>query len=403
MNIQAVVESEARFEAYVQEVGGRVAGHAHRKLPYRFHYIPSLDLVNAFALPGGPVFIGGGLMALMDTEDELASVLGHEVEHIDHYHCAERVQIQGALQKVPLGELVGIPVEIFVAGYTKSQELEADREGAKLAVTALYAPQGSIQMFRAFERFEPTNTLRSKTPQEELSQVALQTLEGYFRSHPPNAARIDQIQKMIAAGQLPDWQKTKPMPVAYLFLTERAWRFLQLAQIRPSAFLADKEKRKREAERVQQYQDAIRLATQSLGGHADQPRASEIVAVAHLGLGDYEAAEVVYRDLVPTYPTFADGIRAYADSMAQAALQAQLYDQAKKLAVVSLTLQPNRPDVLRILLEAQLQLSDLAAGGETATRLKALDPRNAAEASLYGARLAATAAEINRRARRTTA
>src|SRR5436853_3109118 len=87
------------IETYVQEVGGRVAAHAHRKLPYRFHYIPSPDFVDAFALPGGPVFVGRGLMALMDTEDELASVLGHELEHIDHYHCAERVQIQAALKK----------------------------------------------------------------------------------------------------------------------------------------------------------------------------------------------------------------------------------------------------------------------------------------------------------------
>jgi tetratricopeptide (TPR) repeat protein len=166
---------------------------------------------------------------------------------------------------------------------------------------------------------------------------------------------------------------------------------LLLAQTRPYVFLTDKEKRKREAERVQQFQGAIRLATQSLDVHADQPRASEIVAVAHLGLGDYEAAEEVYRNLVPNYPTFADGIRVYADSMAQAELQAQLYDQAKKLALVSLALQANRPEALKILLKAQLQLLDVADAAETAAKLKALDPPNAAEVSMYAARLAATA------------
>ena len=69
--------------AYISEVGARVAEHADRKLPYKFHYIPQDYFVNAFALPGGHVFIGKGLLNLMDTEDELANILGHEIEHAD--------------------------------------------------------------------------------------------------------------------------------------------------------------------------------------------------------------------------------------------------------------------------------------------------------------------------------
>jgi len=145
-------EQNRAIEQYLQLVGAKVALHAHRKLPYRFHYIPGMDFVNAFALPGGPVYVGGGLMALMDTEDELAAVIGHEIEHIDHYHCAERIQVEAALRRVPLGGLVAIPVEVFAAGYSKNQELEADSEGARLAAAAAYSPQGAIQMFRAFER-----------------------------------------------------------------------------------------------------------------------------------------------------------------------------------------------------------------------------------------------------------
>jgi predicted Zn-dependent protease len=216
---QRGAESENHaIENYVQQVGLRVAAHAHRKLPYRFHYIADLDFVNAFALPGGPVFIGGGLMALMDTEDELAAVLGHEIEHIDHYHCGERVQVEAVLRRAPLGGLFALPVEIFVVGYSKNQELEADRQGAKLAVAASYSPEGAIQMFEAFERVYPTKSARVGTPQEELSEIARKTLEGYFRSHPRNAERIDQIRKMIAGGQLPTWKQTKPFPLAYLFL-----------------------------------------------------------------------------------------------------------------------------------------------------------------------------------------
>src|ERR1700756_3004005 len=59
-------------QEYLTRVGLRLAAHAHRKLPYKFHYIASPWLINAFAVPGGHVYVGGGLLALMDSEDELA-------------------------------------------------------------------------------------------------------------------------------------------------------------------------------------------------------------------------------------------------------------------------------------------------------------------------------------------
>jgi predicted Zn-dependent protease len=383
------------IEAYLQAVGAKLAVQAQRKLPYTFHYIPSLDFVNAFALPGGPVFIGGGLMALMDTEDELASVLGHELEHIDHYHCAERIQIQAALQKVPLGELAALPVEVFVAGYSKDQELEADREGTKLAAAALYSPQGSIQMFKALQRFDPANEARPQTPPEELSQIALDALQGYFQSHPPNAERIGQIQQLIATGQLPRREKTKPLAVAYIFLTERAWRSLQSALSPHPPDLAYKEKTKWEAERSKQFNEAIQLATQSLSLYSDQPFATQVVAIGRLGLGDYEAAKAGYRELLPNYPTFADRIREYADSMARDALQAKMYAKAKNLAEASLELQTNQPDTLKILAESQIQLSDFTGAADSGARLARVDQHAAAEVSADAGGLAAS--ELNAR------
>jgi len=152
-------------QAYINRVGAHVAMGAQRKLPYRFHYVPSPDFISAFALPGGHVYIGGGLMALMDSEDELASVLGHEVEHIDHYHCAERLQTQAALQKIPLAELFAIPVEVFEQGYSKTQELEADREGTRLAVKVHYSPLGAVRMFQAFDRLYGETTRRAQSPE----------------------------------------------------------------------------------------------------------------------------------------------------------------------------------------------------------------------------------------------
>ncbi|HTK94473.1 MAG TPA: M48 family metallopeptidase, partial [Terriglobales bacterium] len=187
---------------YVQRVGLSVAGRAHRKLPYKIHYIEDDGLVNAFAIPGGHVFIGSGLVRVMDTEDELAAVLGHEIEHIDHYHCAERYQLEAQLRHLQLGDLAGIaqlPLEIFQAGYTKDQELEADREGTRLAVMAGYSPLGAVRLFEAFDRMEQHRNDPAATPQEEALRVALGTLSGYFQSHPFAAERAEQIRRMIVS------------------------------------------------------------------------------------------------------------------------------------------------------------------------------------------------------------
>src|SRR5439155_24035471 len=134
-------------------------------------------------VPGGHVYIGKGLIWLMDSADELAAVLGHGVEHIDDYHAAERVQTEQALRKLPL-VLVAIPVEVFEAGYSKDEELEADREGTRLAVGAGYSPLGALRMFETYERLYREYVTKAETPQEELAGVAIETLEGYFRSHP---------------------------------------------------------------------------------------------------------------------------------------------------------------------------------------------------------------------------
>jgi Tfp pilus assembly protein PilF len=218
---------------YVSRVGVKVTGHVHRKLPYKFHYLPDDYLVNAFALPGGHVFIGKGLLTLMDTEDELANVLGHEVEHVELGHCAERAQIEARVNKLPMViNVVGLPIEVFQAGYSKEQELEADREGTKLAVAAGYSAEGAIRMFQQFQKLE-TEWRRYEARRRQqpsvvelpagiVNQVVLQTLEGYFRSHPPEQERIVQIERLIATEHWPKEQKQQPLQVGYLLLTDEA-------------------------------------------------------------------------------------------------------------------------------------------------------------------------------------
>ena len=188
-------------EQYVRRVGTIVAGRAHRPLPYRFHYLPYPGFVNAFAIPGGHVYIGQGLLALMDTEDQLAGVLGHEIAHIDRYHCNERVQTEAQMRKLQLG-IVGavlqIPVIVFQAGYSKNQELEADSVGLDLAVSANYSPQGMIRLFEKLQALSRPSQGRADTPQEEAARVVFQTAGGYFRSHPYPVERVAEMRRIIA-------------------------------------------------------------------------------------------------------------------------------------------------------------------------------------------------------------
>lgn len=199
-------DNDRAEQAYIASVGTAVAVHARRKLPWRFHYIPNHSFVNAFALPGGHVFVGRGLIELMHSEDALAAVLGHEIEHVDLRHCAERAQTEAELRNLgPLGSLVGIPFEVFMAGYSKDQELEADRDGTTLAVQAGYSPAGILQLFDEFQKLEQGDGSHRdpRSPIGEGAQLSLQTLSGYFQSHPPSSERAEQIRRLIFAQRWP--------------------------------------------------------------------------------------------------------------------------------------------------------------------------------------------------------
>jgi predicted Zn-dependent protease len=195
---------DAAMQDYVTSVGRKVAAHARRKFDYKFHYVPDDSLVNAFALPGGHVFIGKGMVRLIQTEDELASVLGHEVEHIDNYHCVERYQLKARMHDLPLSELLALPVQLFQAGYGKEQEMEADRDGTFLAVMAGYSAQGAVHLFERFGRLHRAYVLKAESPDQELSGVAIAGIEGYFRSHPLPEERVNQIERIIAAKKWPN-------------------------------------------------------------------------------------------------------------------------------------------------------------------------------------------------------
>jgi predicted Zn-dependent protease len=204
--------------AYVGLVGARLAAHAQRRLPYSFHVFWDRNIINAFSLPGGPVYIGEGLLDLVTTEDELASVLAHELEHIDHYHCVERVQVAANLKNLNLevlGQLLQLPFSLWEAGYRKDEELEADREGIFLAVEAGYSPYGAVEALNRLARLGNEYVTHAQTPEDELSDLAIQSLEGYFRSHPLPSERLAQANQIIAEQHWETRKDQKPFHVQY--------------------------------------------------------------------------------------------------------------------------------------------------------------------------------------------
>jgi len=209
---------EAGLEKYVTRVGNTVVLRAHRRLPYNFTVLPDRNMINAFSLPGGPVYIGEGMLDLMMSEDELANVLAHEVEHIDHYHCVERVQLEAKLKNLNLdvlGALLQIPLEFWEAGYHKDEEFEADREGIFLAVRSGYSPYGAVDTFERFAKLHDEYAIHAQSPEEELSELAIQSLNGYFRSHPLPSERLAQAKSIIAENHWEDRKTQKPFRVEY--------------------------------------------------------------------------------------------------------------------------------------------------------------------------------------------
>ena len=200
----------------ISQVGARLAEGAERKgINYEFHYIPDGNFVNAFALPGGQIFFGKGLLDLMETEDELAAILGHEISHADLRHCIERYQYEYAARKLGLDlfyRLASIPVAIFQSGYTKEQELEADRAGLQLSVAAGYSPAGGLTLFEKFAQFSPAAGRDASSPLEEVARIPLQSLREYFRSHPPPLERRAALLDHIRRHGWNDGQEQTPLP-----------------------------------------------------------------------------------------------------------------------------------------------------------------------------------------------
>jgi predicted Zn-dependent protease len=185
---------------YVNLVGNTVAqSGARTDIQYHFAILNS-EIVNAFAMPGGYVFITRGALANMQSEAELAGVLAHEVAHVDSRHLEKEIRakkttswaVEEGTAKVPGGsELNALTNDLitkaFTSHYSQDKESEADRKGVEFAARAGYDPAGLVTFL---QRLQGASAAPS-------NQRALGLLNG--KTHPPLDQRLASLQPVVAA------------------------------------------------------------------------------------------------------------------------------------------------------------------------------------------------------------
>ena len=129
---------DAALDAYITGIGEKLLrGLPRRGFRYRFAVVDQIE-PNAFALPGGYVFISRGLLALVNSEDELACVIGHEITHAAHRHAAAQQAAASAQNPLSMPWIRAASM----AAYSRDMERDADRGGQLLAAAAGYDPMG---------------------------------------------------------------------------------------------------------------------------------------------------------------------------------------------------------------------------------------------------------------------
>ena len=195
-------QDDPEWSYFVRKVGESMLPYVDRQdIEYQFHVVVS-EAVNAFAIPGGHIFITTGMLEeFFDSEAELAVVLGHEMSHVDLRHCIERYQYALTLEKVGVGE-VGAVIEILrrlvALGYRQYQEVEADEHGVNLAVQAGYDPGVAVTLFErlALEHGEQEPE-PARTPVGEVAGAVGDVLGSYGQTHPASRDRVSRTRAWI--------------------------------------------------------------------------------------------------------------------------------------------------------------------------------------------------------------
>lgn len=190
------VYDDPALQEYISTIGMRMAASSQRpNLPWHFTVIDS-PAVNAFAVPGGYIYITRGILAYLNDEAELAGVLGHEIGHVTARHSAKQYsKATGAQLGLTLGSIF-FPEARAVGGlaesglgllflkYGRDDELQADQLGAQYASQNGWDPVGVQDMLRTLQRIDEQGDRRG-TP-------------NYLLTHPAPADRVEKVEQAVA-------------------------------------------------------------------------------------------------------------------------------------------------------------------------------------------------------------
>ncbi|MFY8095178.1 MAG: M48 family metalloprotease [Niveispirillum sp.] len=193
---------DAKLQAYVDRLGQQLA--AKTEVPGTRYTFTVLDspIVNAFALPGGYVYVSRGLMALANSEAELAGVVGHEIGHVTARHSADRygrgVLAQGGAVLAGIflgqgaGQLAQQGAQAALASFSRGQELQADNLGIRYMTAAGYDPREMAGFLSSMGRHAQLEALLAGQP-GKADQFS------YLQTHPPTG---DRAERAAAAASL---------------------------------------------------------------------------------------------------------------------------------------------------------------------------------------------------------
>ncbi|MCB1689665.1 MAG: M48 family metalloprotease [Halioglobus sp.] len=206
MITQGAAYDDPELQAYVNRVGQRlVASSDEPDMAFTFTVADSPD-INAFALPGGYIYINRGLLAYLENEAELAGVLSHEIGHVTASHHS-RQQAASVANKVvatttyvltgsgDLANASNMYGTELVSGYGREMELEADGLGAEYMYNAGYDPESLLEVIGALKDQEQFQRVKAKAGGKPVA-----TYHGLYATHPRNDQRLKEVIK--TAGEL---------------------------------------------------------------------------------------------------------------------------------------------------------------------------------------------------------
>ncbi|OWQ86947.1 peptidase [Roseateles aquatilis] len=205
---------DPKLQAYVSALGNKLAAQSHRaELEWHFTVLDSPE-VNAFALPGGYVYVTRGILAYMESEADLAGVMGHEIGHVTARHGAQRATRQqnagiGVLAAAVLGAVlesrgVGGAADLagqvsqnvaagYIASYSREQELQADQLGAEYLARNHYDPKHMVEVIQVLKDQE-----QFAADQARAAGRPATTGNNWLASHPSNEQRLQRIRDEAA-------------------------------------------------------------------------------------------------------------------------------------------------------------------------------------------------------------